>query len=414
MCRFLSSIGGNIMASISVAGTGSGIDVNSFVTQQQQLTVEKSSSEPARTTSTPSDTVQTNLSLLGKLQSDQSNYASAAQKLSEDMSWANTVARSSQASAVSASSDGSAAAGDYNVEVNALATAQATSSASFSGVGTVIGIGTLHIELGGVNSTQTAFSTNPNWPKADVRLGPHDNSLEKIRDKINAAGVGVVASVISDATGTRLVLRSTSTGADNGFKVTASGEDGKPPSPDLAALGFDPAMAQQAQSTVQTQAAADAKAKVNGVDVQSSANTVTDAAPGLSLKLGKVTDGPVKVSVGIDQDALKKSITEFTRSYNDLNAQGQPPVAPSQRLDDIGITQDTDGALKIDSARLDRALATQPEKVRDVFAEARDQASASKAQDKPKAKDPDHPANAYTQKLLEQYRALESSEAAAH
>lgn len=397
------------MASISVAGTGSGIDVSSFVTQQQ-LTVDKPSAEPARASA--AEPVQTNLSAQGKLQSAQSTYLSAAQKLAEDMSWANTVAQSSQASAVSASSDSTAAAGDYSVEVNSLATAQATTSASFSGVGTVIGLGTLHIELGGMNSSQTAFSTNPNWPKSDVRLGPHDNSLEKIRDKINAAGVGVVASVISDATGSRLVLRSTSTGADNGFKVSASGEDGKPPSPDLAALGFDPMLAQQ--STVQTQAAADAKAKVNGVDVQSPTNTVSDAVPGVSFKLGKVTDGPVKVSVGIDQDTLKKSINEFTQSYNELNAQGQAPVVPSQRLADIGLAPDADGGLKIDSARLDKALANQPEKVRDVFAEARDEVSATKADDQPPPRGSDQPAASYAQKLLDQYKSLESSETAAH
>jgi flagellar hook-associated protein 2 len=398
------------MASISISGTGGGIDVNSFVTQQP-LTVEKPSVEAAR--AIPSETVQTHLSSQGKLQSAESNYASAAQKLAEDMSWANVVAQSSQPSAVSASSDSTAAAGSYNVEVSSLATAQTTSSASFSGIGTVIGLGTLHIELGGLNSSQTAFSTNPNWPKADVRVGPHDNSLERIRDKINAAGVGVVASVISDATGTRLVLRSTSTGADNGFKVSASGEGGKPPSPDLAALGFDPSIA-QAQGTVQTQAAADAKAKIDGVEVTSSSNTVTDAVQGVSFKLGKVTEGPVKVSVGVDQDALKKSIGEFTQSYNELNTLGQTPSVPSQRLADIGIEQDTNGSLKVDAARLDKALATQTEKVRDVFVEAREQASTAKAQDKSSSRDQNPPATSYTQKLLDQYKALESSEAAAH
>ncbi len=412
--QFLSSIGGNIMASISIAGTGSGIDVNLFVTQQQ-LTVEKSSAEPTRTTTaTPSETVQPNLSPLGKLQGAESSYAGAAQKLAEDMSWANVLAQSSQPLAVSASSDGTAVAGDYSVEVSSLASAQSTSSASFSGFGTVIGLGTLHIELGGLNSSQTAFSTNPNWPKADVRVGPHDNSLERIRDKINAAGVGVVASVISDATGTRLVLRSTSTGADNGFKVSASGEGGKPPSPDLAALGFDPAMAQQQQSTQQTQAASDAKAKIDGVEVASSTNTVADAVQGVSFKLGKVTDGPVKVSVGIDQDMLKKSITEFTKSYNELNALGQPPLAPTQRLAEIGIAQDASGALQIDDARLDKALRNQTEKVKDVFAEARDLASTAKAQETPPAHGTDQPAASYAQKLLDQYKSLESSEVAAH
>jgi len=407
--QVFSSTGSNIMASISIAGTGSGIDVSSFVTQQQ-LSVERPSADPPR--ALQAEPAQANLSPQGKLQSAQSTYVSAVQMLAADISWANTVAQSSQPSAVSASSDSTAAAGNYSVEVNSLATAQATTSASFSGVGTVIGLGTLHIELGSINSSQTAFATNPNWPKSDVRLGPHDNSLEKIRDKINAAGVGVVASVISDATGSRLVLRSTGTGADNGFKVSASGEEGKPPSPDLAALGFDPMLAQQ--STQQTQAASDAKAKVNGVEVQSPTNTVSDAVPGVSFKLGKVTDGPVNVSVGQDQDALKKSINEFTQSYNELNAQGQAPKVPGQRLADIGIARDTDGALKIDSDRLDKALATQPEKVRDVFAEARDEAFTAKADDQPPARGSDQPAASYAQKLLDQYKSLESSETAAH
>ncbi|MES2090869.1 MAG: flagellar filament capping protein FliD [Pseudomonadota bacterium] len=388
------------MASISVAGTGSGIDVSSFVTQQQ-LTVEKPSADSPR--ALLAEPVQTNLSSQSKLQNAQSTYVSATQNLAEDMSWANTVAQSSHTPAVSASSDSSAAAGNYSVEVSSLATAQATTSASFSGLGTVIGLGTLHIELGGLNSSQTAFSTNPNWPKSDVRIGPHDNSLEKIRDKINASGVGVVASVISDATGSRLVLRSTSTGAGNGFKVSTSGEDGKPPSPDLAALGFDPMLAQQ--STVQKQAAADAKAKINGVEVQSSTNTVSDAVQGVSFKLSKVTDGPVNVSVGLDVDTLKRSITEFTQSYNELHALGQAPVVPSQRLTDIGITQDADGALKINSARLDKAMSTQAEKVRDVFAEARDKQPVRRA---------DQPAASYAQKLLDQYRSLESSKTSDH
>lgn len=396
------------MASISVSGTGSGIDVSSFVTQQQ-LTVDKPSAEPSRPT--PAEPVQTKLSTEGKLQSAQSSYQAAAQQLAQDMSWANTMVQSNQASAVSASADSSASAGEYAVEVSSLATAQATTSASFSGVGTVIGIGTLNIELGSLNSSQTAFTTNPNWPKSDVRLGPHDNSLERIRDKINAAGVGVVASVISDATGSRLVLRSTSTGADNGFKVSASGEDGKPPSPDLAALGFDPALAQAQQGTVQTQAAADAIGKVNGVPFQSSTNTLSNAVQGVSFKLGKVTDGPVKVSVGMDQDAVKKSITDFTQSYNELNASGQAPVVPRQRLADIGIEQDAHGALKVNSARLDKALNTQAEKVRDVFAEAAS-ASATRADGPLAAREAGQAS--YTQKLLDQYKSLEPDETAAH
>ncbi|RZI81881.1 MAG: hypothetical protein EOP38_17845 [Rubrivivax sp.] len=390
------------MASISFAGPSSGIDVSSIVTQQ--LNVEKQPVADQRLPQAELDTVQTKLSTMGKLQSALSDYQSTAQALSQDSNWSNipTAATSSQPAAVSASSDGSAASGDYSVEVNGLAAAQTTTSASFSGVGTVIGLGTLHIEIGGWNSSQTAFSTNPNWPKSDVKVGPHDNSLEKIRDKINAAGVGVVASVISDATGSRLVLRSTSTGQENGFKVSAT-EEGKSAAlePGLAALAFDPSLSQN--RTAQTQAAADAKGKVNGVEFTSPSNTVTNAVEGLTLKFSKVTDGPVDVSVAPDKDALKKSITDFATAHNELNALGQAPTGLNRQLSSIGLETDKQGNLSVNSVKLDKALANRPQQVKEVFAAASQTASQ---EDRRRVADP--PAGpSYAVKLLSQYRALE-------
>ena len=152
---------------------------------------------------------QTDISAAGRLKSTAAATLDAASRLAKAETWSATKAVSSDESVVQAVGD-KARPGTYRVDVDAVAMAQATASATFSSVSTVIGIGTLKIELGSWNGSQTAFAVNPNWPKADVTFGPKDTSLERVRDKINAAGIGVIASVVSDATGSRLVLRSTS------------------------------------------------------------------------------------------------------------------------------------------------------------------------------------------------------------
>lgn len=134
-----------------------------------------------------------------------------------------------------------------------------TVSASFSSLSTLVGIGTLNIEAGQWNGAQSAFVTNPNWPKANISVGPRDNGLAHIRDKINSAGVGVVAYLVTDATGSRLILSATGSGQANGFRIQAK-PDAAQPSPDLhslAALGFDPAQNPSGMTLVQ--AASDAK-----------------------------------------------------------------------------------------------------------------------------------------------------------
>lgn len=386
------------MALISSVGMGGGIDVNSIVVQPPTVEKQSAESRPSQT-----ESVQTNLSSLGKLQNALDSYAGAAQMLASDSTWLNTNAQSSNPSAVSATSSEQAAAGDYSVQVNAVAAAQVASSASFTSMGTVVGLGTLQIELGGWDSTQSTFSTNPNWPKSNILVSQHDNSLEKVRDKINAAGVGVVASVITDATGSRLVLSASNTGLSNGFKVSAdeapapAGEAAVP----LSALAFDPSLNKSGMT--QTQAAADAVGKVNGVDVQSSSNTITDVVPGVSFKFKAVTNAPVQVSIGPDQDAIKKSVTEFAKANNTLNAAKQAPSEGKDQLAEIGLATQANGSISVDGAKLDKALTTQPEKVQQAFAAASAPFSAAdKSSDSA-----DDNASPYAQKLLEQYRATD-------
>ena len=59
-----------------------------------------------------------------------------------------------------------------------------------------------------------------------LTIGPGTKTLAQVRDAINGANAGVTASVLTDASGSRLVLRSTATGAANGFRIGVTDADG--------------------------------------------------------------------------------------------------------------------------------------------------------------------------------------------
>jgi flagellar hook-associated protein 2 len=67
-----------------------------------------------------------------------------------------------------------------------------------------------------------------------------------------------------------------------------------------------------------TQAAANARATVNGLTVTSASNTLEEVVEGVTLKLGKVSASPVEVTVSSNTESIKKSITDFATAYNDL------------------------------------------------------------------------------------------------
>lgn len=340
------------------------------------------------------------ISQAGKLRGATSAVLDAAARLNKTQTWQATKATSDNEAVAQAVSD-KASPGDYLVSVEAVATAQATASATFSSLSTVIGIGTLNIELGGWNTSQSTFATNPNWPKASVTFGPKDTSLEHIRDKINAAGVGVIAMVVSDATGSRLVLRSTSTGADNGFKAsTEPGEhshgDSEAAAQALAAMGFDPSKVSTGGATL-TQAAGDAKLSVNGRQISSPHNLIEDEASGLTIRLNGATQGTANIHVETDTSAMAHDIHAFASAYNDMAsqlAQSDPASTDSslqaakaieQRMQEafspnsadaanlgeqfqaVGVQLGNDGHLMIDDARLGQALSQNLPQVEQLF-----------------------------------------------
>jgi len=366
------------MASITSTGIGSGLDVNSIITQL--MAVE---SRPLVQLQTAESGLRTELSAIGKLQSLTSTMRDAATSLASVSLWKQTVATSANTSAVTVSTDDNAAVGSYSISVQALARTQTVSSSAFESGASVLGEGTLTIELGswGIDSNFTAKTGNS---PLSITIGAGETSLEGIRDKINGSGAGVTATIVNDSSGARLALRSSSTGAENAFRITGSDA--------LSALSYDAANADTPMTRNQT--AIDAAATINGIAVTSASNKLEGVADGLTVNLLQATaaGADVDVNVAADTGAVKTAVTTFVTAFNALAAyikdqtkydaetkvagglQGDRTTLGLQsqlrnvinqassasgtytRLSDVGITMQTDGSLKIDDDALASAI----------------------------------------------------------
>ena len=282
---------------ISSAGIGSGLDVNSIVTQL--MAIEQ---KPLTALQTKATAIQTTVSEYGKIKSAVSALRDLAGKLASSTTWGQTVTNSSS-TAVSATTNNSAA-GSYTVEVQALASVQTIATGTAMPATTTPGAGTLRIELGSYNVGQTAFTPKADATAVDIAVTATD-TLATVRDKINAAGAGVTALIMTDASGSRLLIRSNTSGAANAFRTSG-----------IASLAFDPSAG--VTTMTQSQQAADAAATVNGLAVTSPSNTLSNIVDGLTLNLSAPTTGPVTVNVVTDTEALKKTITDFAAAYTAL------------------------------------------------------------------------------------------------
>ena len=378
------------MASITSTGVGSGLDVNSIITQL--MAVE---ARPLTLLQTAASGINTEISAVGQIQSLTTTLGDKAQALESLSLWNGVSSSSADTSAVTVdTSAGGAAAGDYSVLVKNLALGQTVTSST--AIGSSLDQGSLTIQLGAWTGTPVSgFAPKAGTSAVTIAIGAGETSLTAIRDKINAANAGVQASIITDANGARLSIRSTATGAENGFKISASETvDDLNAATGLSALAYD---ALGTSQLTLNQSAVNANATVNGIPIESASNTLTNVSDGLNLTLLKASTGPVTINVTPDTASVKTAVTAFVTAFNALNnyihdqtkydaatkkggpLQGDPSIIGFQwqlrgiinqdstassvfaRLSDVGISMQADGTLGTDGTKLDAALTNLPE-----------------------------------------------------
>jgi flagellar hook-associated protein 2 len=376
------------MASISSTGIGSGLDVNSIVSQLVAL--EKT---PLKTLAVKATNVQAQISAFGDIQSQFAALTDVATRIAAPGVWAARNASSSNASAATITALPTANATTFKLDVDQLAGQQSGSSAALP-PGTMPGAGTLTLQLGTWSAGGATFTAGAAASVA-VSITATD-TIAAIATKINAANSGVVATVFNDGTNERLLLSSKTTGAAAGFRVQSVDAP-------LAGLVFDPQNKPgigMAAAGIPVQYGQDAKARINGLAVTSATNTLTDNVPGVTISLvattttGYGTGGEVKspATMRISEDVTPavKNVSDFVTAYNTLNKtltdltkyvastktaglfQGDSSIvglqnvlrnmlgsssmgATAQHLSDVGLERQLDGSLTINTAKLSAA-----------------------------------------------------------
>jgi flagellar hook-associated protein 2 len=358
------------LSQILEAATGAsseGIDVNSAVSA-----AVTAAEGPEQTWESQETTLENQASALNQLQTDATNLDNDVQSLNNLTGpLSATTVTSSNSDVLSATAASGAASGTHVVQVSSLASTASWTSGTFASGSTALPAGSFTITTGsGPSTTITTDGTQ---------------TLSDVASKINSDNLGLTASIVTDASGSRLAILADSTGSAANFTIGSSSSSG---------FGFTQAVT-----------GANASLTVDGIAISSPSNTVTGVIPGLTLSLLSADPGAY-VSLGVSPDTSQAStaINQFVSDYNTLvtavNTQytdtgsGEGVLATDANvrnlqsdlqgvlgyvntpasgtttvstLGALGISVNTDGTLSVDSATLGSALSNNFSDVQTFF-----------------------------------------------
>lgn len=354
------------MAGLSSPGLGSGLDINSLISQL--MSVER---QPLGKLQTKEGVFQGKISALGSLKGALSALQTAAQGLipaagtTATAKYTSTRAAFGDATLGSATATNSASAGSYTLSNITLAKAEQVRK---SGMSIPAEAGTLTITVG------TAAAVN-----VDIAAGA---TLASMRDAINTSSAGVSAAIINDGSSDFLVLTSKTSGTANTITIAGS-------------AGFENFNYSSAtpNSWARPQQASNASVEINGIPVSSATNAITGAIEGLTINLTKATTESTTLTVSKDNSSVSTALNDLIKAFNSavgtIKSLGAYDAATKkasaltgdstlrsaesqlrslifassgsegsslQRLSDLGVSLQLDGTLKLDSSKLSTAI----------------------------------------------------------
>ncbi|HEV7607935.1 MAG TPA: flagellar filament capping protein FliD [Steroidobacteraceae bacterium] len=371
------------MAGLSSPGLGSGLDINSLVTQL--VAAEKAT--PQKQITREQTSAVTTISALGNLKGALGAFNTALTNLKTLDSFGGRTASSSKPEVFTASASATASAGVYEIEVVQVAsTAQIRSNQFATGAGQAVGTGTLTIKVGAQNF--------------QVAVDPAHNTLAGIRDAINQASGNtdfVRATIVNATDGAHLVLTGTASGEANAITVAQADGDGG-----LASLVYNPDLT--TNYSVDSRLAQDSIVAVAGFAKHSATTTVTDVIDGISLTLLKKDEGNIHtLTVANDKSTVTARIKTFVDQYNSMvtTLAGLRSYEPTTKaagpllgdamlrgieteirrqltdtsggssvfrtLASVGVTTQKNGSLALDSTKLGAALDSNYDEVAKLF-----------------------------------------------
>lgn len=360
---------------IGFSGIGAGADWTSMISQLVAL-------ESRSLNRLQSDEIRLNrqISDYGLVKSAIDTFKSKVDALRDASTLSVFSGSSSDEDVLTASTDSSAVASTYDVVVSRLASRDKLASSSYADSDTAVGTGTLSITVDG--------------DTLDLTVDASNNTLSGLRDAINDSvdNPGVVASILNESGGSRLILTSSETGAVNAVNISVVDDDlNNSDASGLSKLFYigvgDDGLAEQITTAV------DAQLTIDGFDIESASNSVTGAISGVTLQLKSL--GSSTIDIEQDTSQVEEKVGEFVSVYNTLMQQFDTFDAGSLARDsglrrigngftsilnspaviggvdtylfEAGITRDRYGVLSLDSSQLSDTLASDFDKISQIF-----------------------------------------------
>lgn len=389
---------------ISFTGLGSGLDTASIV--RQLVALERI---PINALQGRRGTEQRRLDLVGQLGDLVQSLKSRADELSTPDDFYAYAASITDETIAAVTTSSLAEPGTHSLDVQRLA---ATDRWAFDAVST------RDQNLTDVAGQQISFKVGTT--DYTLVLDPNESSLDQIATQIEQmAGEDVNASVVNTGTDSnpsyQLVLAAKNSGEEGRITEIFSNVAGSSESLDITWAAPD---AQGiAQSANNVTVGNDSLAVVDGLLIRRSDNSLDDVIQGVTLDLRSTTDsGPVSISIDPDREAVRGKIDAFVSAYNEvvdfINTQntftpsegedgggttggllfGDSLLSNVRRslqsalfdvdvqtvIDDtegystlalVGIEQDSDGKLSVDSTTFDEKFTGNLDALMDLFAD---------------------------------------------
>ncbi len=300
-------------------------------------------------------------SLKSKLQALQSQANSLAAVGTLNPLSAETVA-SSNSSIVTATAETSATPGTHSILVTQLAKNDTLVSNEFTQSNTDISTAT------GAGTDTFSVTVNGTATNINVAVNSGDTNstvLSNMASAVNAANIGVTASVVDDTSSTaRLVLQSKTSGSANAIGVAdVTGTL-------AASTGWTSSVISQRTAETSTTAgyvnsstsSLDANFALDGVQIVRGSNSVSDVLTCVTLNLASTqlaTDNPVTLTVGADTNSVQSTVQNFISAYNSAVSELNSDIADTTSTDSSGNTTVTRGALAGDMTFMNLQLSLQ-------------------------------------------------------
>ena len=361
------------MATISAAGVGSGLDIQSIISQLMEI-----ERQPLQRLQFKQGQLEAQISAYGQLSSSLSNFQAAMEKLGSVSALKVFNGTSSNPDVINVTPTSSAELGSFGVEVvrlaenHKMATQESLDTDTFGGRRN----DALNIQLG---------SDPANTITVDLRPA---KTLSEIRSAINddPNNPGVTATIIhGDNNNQKLILTADDSGAENALTLSTSGRI------NLNAFGF-----QTLNDIAGDTSLLDAEFTVDGYTITRPGNDISDVISGVTLNLVSEDPGNTHtIAIERDLEAVEEAVQSFATAFNELRASikslraGQleadssllsierrifsvlnnPATGGSYSvLSEVGLSIQKDGTMSLDSSDLKAALQSDFDGVAQLFA----------------------------------------------